>query len=71
MHNQDKVGSVAKVTSVLAEKNINLATMQLYREKRASYAVMVIETDQEIPEDIIDELEGQTGILKVTYVNGL
>lgn len=71
VHNQDKVGSVAKVTSVLAEKNINLATMQLYREKRASYAVMVIETDQEIPEDIIDELEGQTGILKVTYVNGL
>ncbi len=32
---------------------------------------MVIETDQEIPEDIIDELEGQIGILKVTYVNGL
>ena len=71
VHNQDKVGSVAKVTGVLSEKNINIATMQLYREKRASYAVMVIEADQEIPDDIISELEGQPGILKVTYVNGI
>ena len=49
VHNLDQPGHVAEVTSMLSHKSVNIATMQLYRNHRGGYAVMVIETDQDIP----------------------
>lgn len=70
IHNQDTPGHVAKVTNMLAVENINIATMHLYRgDKRDGYAVMVIETDQPVPEQAVKDLESLSGILKVIYVN--
>lgn len=69
VHNQDQPGHVAEVTSMLSHKSVNIATMQLYRDKRGGYAVMVIETDQEVPENAIKWLEHLEGIIKVTYIN--
>ena len=71
VHNLDQPGHVAEVTSMLAHKSVNIATMQLYRERRGEYAVMVIETDQPIPDNAIACLEHLEGIIKVTYFNGL
>ena len=71
VHNLDQPGHVAEVTSTLSQKSVNIATMQLYREKKGAYAVMVIETDQLIPEEVITWLEHLDGIIKVTYFNGL
>lgn len=69
VHNQDSPGHVAEVTSVLAENSINIATLQLYREKKGGHAVMVIESDQPINETVVQRLEKQDGITKVTYIN--
>ena len=69
VHNQDQPGHVAEVTSMLAHKCVNIATMQLYRDKRGGYAVMVIETDQDIPAQALLWLEHLEGIIKVTYIN--
>ena len=69
VHNLDQPGHVAEVTSMLAHKSVNVATMQLYRDKRGGYAVMVLELDQEVPEDSIHWLEHLEGIIKVTYIN--
>ena len=69
VHNVDQPGHVAQVTSMLAERNVNIATLQLYRDKRGGYAVMVIETDQEVPQDSVEWLEQLNGIIKVTYIN--
>lgn len=71
VHNLDQPGHVAEVTSMLAHKSVNIATMQLYRERRGEYAVMVVETDQPIPDNAISWLEHLEGIIKVTYFNGL
>ena len=71
IHNLDQPGHVAEVTSMLAHKSVNIATMQLYRERRGEYAVMVVETDQPIPDNAIAWLEHLEGIIKVTYFNGL
>ena len=38
-------------------------------DKRGVYAVMVIETDQEVPEESVAWLEQLDGIIKVTYIN--
>ncbi len=69
VHNIDQPGHVAEVSSMLSHKSVNIATMQLYRDKRGSYAVMVVETDQPIPKDAIKWLEHLEGIIKVTYLN--
>ncbi len=67
VHNQDQPGHVAEVTSMLAHKSVNVATLQLYRESRGGHAVMVLECDQEIPRESLTWLEHLEGIEKVTY----
>lgn len=67
VHNIDQPGHVAEVTGMLAQNNINIATLQLYRGSRGANAVMVIECDQEVPKDSIQWLSQKEGIVKVTY----
>lgn len=69
VHNQDQPGHVSEVTSMLAHKGVNIATMQLYRESRGGEAVMVVECDQEIPKEGIDWLAKVEGVNKVTYLS--
>ena len=69
VHNLDQPGHVAEVTSMLAHKGINIATMQLYRDGRGGKAVMVVECDSEVPEEGIHWLEHAEGVLKVTYLS--
>ncbi len=68
VHNLDKPGHVAKVTGLLQQQNVNIATMQLYRTGRGQDAVMVVECDEEVPSDVIRQLENREGIVKVTYL---
>lgn len=67
VHNLDQPGHVAEVTSMLSHKSVNIATMQLYRAGRGGHAVMVIECDQEVPQESICWLAHLEGIEKVTY----
>ena len=69
VHNIDQPGHVTEVTSMLAHKSVNIATMQLYRSNRGGNAVMILECDQEIPPESIQWLEHLEGIIKVTYLS--
>lgn len=69
IRNQDVPGQVQQVATFLAEENINIGSMQLYRSQRGADAVMVIECDKEVPEDVVDALEGLNGIVRVTYLS--
>ena len=68
IRNQDSPGMAAEVTRILSEKKVNIATLQLYRDKRGGSAVMVIETDQAVWEETIERLKQVEGIEKVTYI---
>ena len=68
IRNTDMPGMVAEVTAVLARHHINIAGMHLYRNAKGQDAVMVVETDQLVPEEEINALHDQEGILKVTYI---
>ena len=67
VQNLDQPGCVATVTTMLSERGINIATLQLYRDSRGGDAVMVVECDREVPLDSIEWLEKQSGIDRVTY----
>ena len=69
VRNQDQPGHVAEVTSMLSHKSVNIATMQLYRDKRGGSAVLVVECDKEVPREGIRWLEKLEGIYKVTYLS--
>ena len=71
VHNMDQPGHVSEVTSMLAYKSVNIATMQLYRSAKGGNAVMVVECDQQIPKEGIEWLKHVEGILKVTYFAGI
>ena len=68
VHNMDQPGHVAEVTSMLAHKSVNIASMQLYRTSRGGNSVMVLECDQEVPEDGVNWLRHAEGVTKVTYL---
>jgi L-serine dehydratase len=70
-HNVDMPGNVSRVTSLLALNDINIATMQLYRSEKGGFAVMILETDQEVPSEVITQARGLAGITKVTYLQAI
>lgn len=67
--NQDRSGLVANVTAIISQYNINIAALQVYREKRGGHAVMVLEMDQRVNEEVIRHLESLAGIFRVAYMN--
>ncbi|MCI8416099.1 MAG: L-serine ammonia-lyase, iron-sulfur-dependent, subunit beta [Lachnospiraceae bacterium] len=69
VRNVDQPGCVAQVTGLLAKKTINISTLQLYRDRRGGQALMVVEADQNIPGEILEQLEDLEGIQRVIYVN--
>lgn len=69
VHNLDQPGHVAQVTAFLYRYSVNIAAMQLYRNMRGGYAVMVLECDQAIPSEPLATLAKEDGIIKVTYLN--
>ena len=66
VHNSDQPGCVSQVTGVLAGHGMNVATLQLNRGNRGESAVMVIECDQPIPDEVAQEVRDLPGILRVT-----
>lgn len=69
VQNRDQPGHVSEVTSMLAHKGVNIATMQLYRDYPGGNAVMIIETDKAVPDEGIRWLERSEGITRVTFVD--
>jgi L-serine dehydratase len=67
IRNQDAPGHVSKVSAILSRQSVNIATMQLYRDRRGGLAVMVLESDQPIDRRVVDQLRAQPGIVGVTY----
>ena len=69
IRNEDKPGMVSKVTQILGESKANIATLQLYRDRRGGLAVMVIECDDPLPQTLLDLLSSQDGIVRCTYLD--
>ncbi len=53
---EDRKGSIARITSILADHDINIATLRLSRKQKGGDAFMVIECDESPGERVRDEL---------------
>ena len=68
VRNEDQPGSVADVSRLLAEHGINIATFQVNRSSRGGTAVMVIECDATLSDDIAEDIRRIPGILNAVCI---
>ena len=62
--NSDERGVVAKVTSIMADYDVNISTMNVSRTTRGGQAIMAVEMDQTLPEEAIKELDSVVRIAR-------
>lgn len=67
----DKPGVIAKVTTILAQYDVNIAFMKVYRQSKGEMASMIVECDQPIPEEIIKSIKDTDGIEDATIINSI
>jgi len=65
---QDHPGVIHRVTEVLADEKINVAFMSVYRQDKGDQAFMVIESDDGIPEAIVEKLKQSVELLEDVFV---
>jgi|SRR5699024_2238073 len=68
MHN-DRAGAIASVTSILAEHEINIGHMSVNRKDVGKEALMIIEVDQNVDQEILTELKRASHIIKITKID--
>lgn len=67
----DRPGSVAAVTTVLAQYRVNIAHMQVAREEPGSDAIMIIETDEPCDPGAVAEIAQLPSVYSVSVVEPL
>lgn len=65
---QDKPGVVAHITKCLSDRNVNIAFMRLFREKKGHTAYSIVESDGSLPEDIAESLRENGNVHDVMVV---
>lgn len=69
IRHRDQEGAISRVTTVLAQHNINIATMKVSRKGKGDAASMIIETDHSISNTILDQLLRIGEILSAKAIN--
>ena len=67
IQNLDNQGNLADVTTALALARVNVANMSLHRSSKGGNVMMIIETDDPMPDAIVALIEKQPGILQVIH----
>jgi len=67
----DVPGTVARVTGRIAERGLNVATVRVDRTGRGERALMTIETDEEVPSEVLAELAEQPWVHWIRNVHRL
>ena len=69
VRNRDKPGIVAEVSTYLARNSVNIANMQLYRNRQEDLSVMVLECDQSLTAEIIEDIQILPGVVRCIYLD--
>ncbi|MCM3767962.1 L-serine ammonia-lyase, iron-sulfur-dependent subunit beta [Neobacillus niacini] len=67
VHN-DRFGAIASVANTLAKYEINIGHMEVSRKEVGKMALMTIEVDENVDDQLLEELEQLPNILKVTKI---
>lgn len=68
---KDLPGVVAHITGELASGGVNIAFMKLYREEKAKNAMLIVEADQDIPNDVVEKIKENSNVLSIKVLKAL
>ncbi|WP_055666844.1 L-serine ammonia-lyase, iron-sulfur-dependent subunit beta [Desnuesiella massiliensis] len=66
---RDVPGVVSKVTAIMYDRDINIAFMKVFRSTKGYQATMIFETDNPVPEDIIEKIKSVGYISSIRIIN--
>ncbi|MBU3191112.1 L-serine ammonia-lyase, iron-sulfur-dependent subunit beta [Clostridium bowmanii] len=66
---KDIPGMISKVSTILFDENVNIATMNVYRNSRGLKAAMVFETDSIVPQDVLDKIRCLGNIYSIREIS--
>lgn len=66
---RDSPGVISKISTILFEKNINIANMRVYRSGKGKMATMALETDSLILENAMNKIKDLDEIESVKFIN--
>ena len=64
VRNDDRPGMIGLVGSRLGQRGVNISDMDVGRSLSGEAALMVLSTDQAVPDDVVAELRNEPGILR-------
>lgn len=64
----DKPGVINTISGILADDNINIATMRLFRDNRGGLASLLIECDQDVPSSVVGLVQSLDSIVNVKFI---
>lgn len=67
IQNMDNRSSLSDVSTALSLAGVNVASMNMSRSSKGSNVMMILETDDPIPDFIVQLIERQPGILQVIH----
>ena len=68
LHNRDVPGVVGGVGTILAESKINIARLELGREKIGGMAISLIHVDEPVPDDVLNKLRTLPNIVAAQLI---
>lgn len=68
VEHHDQPGVIASVSAILAQHGVNIASMEVSRERRGARALMIIETDQPVGVDAIEAVTAADAVASVRAV---
>jgi len=67
----DKPGAIATITSILADYNINIAFMKVFRHQKGETARLMVEIDGEFSTEVIEKIRALDIIMQAQFVDSL
>ena len=67
IQNLDNQSNLSDVSTALSLARVNVANMSMHRSAKGGNVMMIIETDDPVPGDIVELIEKQPGILQVIH----
>ncbi len=68
IYNKDLPGTVGRIGTVLGEANINIASLFLGRDEQQGTAIIIINLDSDVSNDVIQKIEKVPNTISVTQV---
>lgn len=69
MFYQDVPGMIARVTQIIADENINIASLECSRRQRGKEAFMQIDVDSPLSDAALGKIRGMEGVREALYLD--